>query len=501
MSIFFICGKPRGGKSYQAIKAIGLELLDNRSKRNIVTNLPLKMDDYDRQYVHTPSRFSLLRWYLFGVFMREPKPVSERRMRRAKGLKTFVAERCPHMNLLDLKQRLRILEDNETGEFWLYEPGWEFKNRVRIELNHRGSVLEVPDFRYSNGTVRGDENAGNPGTLYLIDEIHLFFPARAWQRTGEDCTYFLSQHGKMKCDVLMITQHPDQCDKALRNLAQEYMSVRNLSREPIMGFRLGSFFRVTRMFNSPKSGNPQVFDSHFVGMDWETFGDLYDTSAGVGIQGSLVPNEDKRGLHIAWFIVPLCLFVACMLYIAFNARKVGNLLTHVEMSVAASVSRGMGFAAAPSQGTGFPGVGSIVTNMLNSGRAPVVAPVVNQVPAPAVVPAVVPVVLMPTLTNEVETNFVYCTGFCVIGSPQAWLSDGRSVGPDDGLESIEHGRVRISGRWYLVHRGRVDLPTNGFGYAAQPMVIPQISRPNLFSSGISVTPSIGGSHRVVVVDE
>ena len=43
----------------------------------------------------------------------------------------------------------------------------------------------------------------------------------------------------MKCDVCMVTQHVDQCDKALRRLAQEYMTVRNLSREPVMGFRLG----------------------------------------------------------------------------------------------------------------------------------------------------------------------------------------------------------------------------------------------------------------------
>ena len=36
----------------------------------------------------------------------------------------------------------------------------------------------------------------------------------------DDATFFLSQHRKLNCDVILITQHPEQCDKALRRLAQ-----------------------------------------------------------------------------------------------------------------------------------------------------------------------------------------------------------------------------------------------------------------------------------------
>ncbi len=295
MSIFYICGKPRGGKSYQAVKAIALELMDKRSKRNIVTNLPLMMEDYEREYLWMPSLWFLIKWWLWLRWHGVEKPVAERRTRIASGIKSFVRDFCPHINAIDWAIRIRILKDDETGEFWLYEPGLEFSNRAKIKLNRRGSEIEVPDFHYPDGSVRGDERNGNPGTLYVIDEVHIFFPARAWQRTGEDCTFFLSQHGKMKCDVIMVTQHPDQCDKALRNLAQEYMSVRNLGREPIMGFRLGNYFRVTRMFNSPKSANPQAFDSSMVKMEWERYGDLYDTSAGVGIQGSLCSERRETG--------------------------------------------------------------------------------------------------------------------------------------------------------------------------------------------------------------
>lgn len=269
MSIFYITGKPRGGKSYLAVEAIYKELCDPDSKRFIVTNIVLKFEE-------------IAAWMVKD------------------GIKHDV----------NLRQRVRVLTDQETGEFWCYEPGWEFKNRKKIVINRRGTEIEVPDFTYADGSVRGDTSKDNPGTFYVIDEVHIFFPSRAWQRTGEDCTYFLSQHGKMKCDVCMVTQHVDQCDKALRRLAQEYMTVRNLSREPILGFRLGSIFRFNRMLNSPTSANPYIFDSGFKTMDFAKYGSMYDTSAGVGITGSMVPNVEKRGRSLWWLVIPAVAFVA-----------------------------------------------------------------------------------------------------------------------------------------------------------------------------------------------
>ena len=253
MSIFYITGKPRGGKSYLAVEAIYKELCDPKSQRFVVTNIALNFEH-------------IAAWLAKDGVKHE----------------------------VNLRRRVRVLNDEETGEFWCYEPHFEFKNRKTIKVNRRGTEIEVPDFTYEDGSARGDSTKDNPGTFYVIDEVHIFFPSRAWQRTGEDCTYFLSQHGKMKCDVCMVTQHVDQCDKALRRLAQEYMTVRNLSREPIMGFRLGSLFRFNRMLNSPTSSNPYVFESGFKTMNFEKFGSMYDTSAGVGITSSMVPRRARR---------------------------------------------------------------------------------------------------------------------------------------------------------------------------------------------------------------
>jgi hypothetical protein len=316
MSIFYITGKPRGGKTYLAVEAIYKELCDPNSKRFIVTNIVLNLS-------------KIAEWLVKDGIKHE----------------------------VNLKRRVRVLTDQETGEFWCFEPGWEFKNRKKIKVNRRGTEIEVPDFTYADGSARGDTSKDNPGTLYVVDEVHIFFPSRAWQRTGEDCTYFLSQHGKMKCDVCMVTQHVDQCDKALRRLAQEYMTVRNLSREPVMGFRLGSLFRFNRMLNSPTSANPYVFDSGFKSMDFVKFGSMYDTSAGVGITGSMVPNVEKRGRSLWWLVIPAVAFVMFWL----NFMKIAHGFQHMVSGSLNHMIPGMQMKMA--------GAMNIPTNAIASGLA------------------------------------------------------------------------------------------------------------------------------------
>jgi hypothetical protein len=103
------------------------------------------------------------------------------------------------------------------------------------------------------------------------------------------------------------------------------MTVRNLSREPVMGFRLGSLFRFNRMLNSPSSANPYVFDSGFKTMDFAKFGSMYDTSAGVGITGSMVPNVEKRGRSLWWLVIPAVGFVLFW----FNFMKIAHGFQHL----------------------------------------------------------------------------------------------------------------------------------------------------------------------------
>jgi len=385
MSIFYIAGKPGGGKSYLAVFQICEELKSGKG-RNIVTNIALNLPE-------------LAAW-------------------------------C-HENIKDevsLSERIRVLDDSEAGEFWLYEPHKKYDRRREIKVGKR--VIEVPDF----------SERGSPGCLYVIDEVHNYFGAREWQATGSDCTWFLSQHRKMGCDVVLVTQHPDQTDKALRRLAQEYMTVRNLSREPIFGFRIANFFRYIRSLNSPTSPNPGAFDSGFIRLKPEVYGKLYDTMAGVGIAGRVSPTVEKRGLHWAWLLAPV---VGVLIFFTW-------LYTHL-----GTVSRAMhnGFNRAVfhygSQAMNYnlvPGVPSIVhaTNAL-------ARPLQSNTEAAGVGSSAPSVGESPS--SKKASDDVYCTGYVELRNCEmVFLSDGRIANYYYGdVQFISPEKVGVYGRVYDVH--------------------------------------------------
>jgi hypothetical protein len=392
MSVFYICGKPGGGKTYIGVKQICEELADPKSNRFIVTNIALKMPE----------------------------------------LAEWCHKHCRHE--VNLAERVRILDDVETGEFWLYEPGREFQGRREIKMRRR--TMDVPDF----------EDRAERGCLYVIDEVHVYFGARDWQATGGDATFFLSQHRKLNCDVVMITQHPEQTDKALRRLAQEYMSVRNLLREPILGFNLGTLFgafRYVRTLNSPQSPNPAAFESGFVSLNPEEIGKLYDTTAGVGIAGRVAPpSSPKRGRHVAWLLLPIGI-VACLGIYGFKhidtinkwlAHSMAHLFFHASDAVVPSIS-----VARPSASFSPPPVpGNLTLNpskMFGGGSS-------SSTP---ILPRVV------SSTNDPETE-VYCTGFCVLGKNiMVFLSDGRTAYSAYGdVQMIRTERVEVFGSWFPV---------------------------------------------------
>lgn len=442
MSVFYIVGKPRGGKSFLAVKAICDELRNRSSSRFIVTNIRLFFDDREVERKIVPSRWQVFLWHLWGRFRGHRRPVAHYVKETRIGLLSWCAKYAPHVT--NVRQRIRVLEDDETGEFWLYEPGWTFENRKKIKLNRRGTEIEVPDFTYSDGSLRGDEKNGNPGTLYVIDEVHIFFPARAWQRTGEDATFFLSQHGKLKADCILVTQHPEQCDKALRRLAQEYMTVRNLSREPVLGFRLGNWFRFNRMLQPPSSPNPFIFDSGFIHQDWETYGSLYDTSQGVGVAGSLVPNVERRGRSL-WWLLPIPVIICWVIY------DFGPLATHFQHFMSARmlgmVSRTQ--AAVANQ----LGVAPPHPSDLSQEFTAMVPHEKHDYDLPKAVQPFTPTNYAQILSEPDDTNLLQVVGYCLHGRrvDYVFLSNGRELSIDlirkiskDWVYLVDGSRFRIA---------------------------------------------------------
>jgi Zonular occludens toxin (Zot) len=424
MSVFYICGKPGGGKTYIGVKQICEELADPNSNRFIVTNIALKLPE----------------------------------------LAEWCHKHCKHE--VNLSERIRILDDIETGEFWLYEPGRQFDQRREIKMKRR--TMDVPDF----------EDRAERGCLYVIDEVHVYFGARDWQATGNDATFFLSQHRKLNCDVVMITQHPEQTDKALRRLAQEYMSVRNLLREPILGFNLGTLFgafRYVRTLNSPQSPNPAPFESGFVSLDLKEIGKLYDTTAGVGIAGRVAPPAvQKRGRHVAWLLIPIAIVVALGVYGFKHIDTINKWLAHTMAHVLFhSTEATPSLVAVVPNGPSVPGNLTLSPSRIFGGGSPSLSPV----------------------PNNVASNSVYCTGYVVLPhDTMVFLSDGRTAESRYGeVQIIRHDRVTVlhttfpvysTAQIMALHPEMIDQPAQN----SLPMPAASVAASPPQPSGVAVLP-------------
>jgi len=264
MSIEFISGKPGNGKSLLAVKQL-VETLKARPDIFFSTNLPLNMPRLC-EYLHQK----------YG--------------------ETFNAA-----------QRIRLLDDTESSEFWLYPyPGVNLDPMRRIQIverrqdkgaKHNRNVVDIAAQRFEC------EFKGAPVT-FIIDEIHQYFGAREWAATGGDCLHYLSQHRKLGDDVIAITQAIENVDTQFRRVAQCFHYVKNLRKLsiPVLGglFKAPPLFIRTE-FLSPNNGTAVAQSSSYFTLDAKGIASCYETAAGVGLVGKFADKgHDKKGLP--WWV-------------------------------------------------------------------------------------------------------------------------------------------------------------------------------------------------------
>jgi len=150
-------------------------------------------------------------------------------------------------------------------------------------------------------SVRGPD--ASKGVCYILDEIHLFFNAREWAKTGKDCLHYLSQHRKLGDDVVWITQAIANVDKQFRSVTQDFSTIQNGYTRSFGMFRApGRFTRKT--YASEPYGNVEPFEiSHFT-LDVTGICTCYDTAAGVGVHGSKADKGTRAKGIPAGFIIP-----------------------------------------------------------------------------------------------------------------------------------------------------------------------------------------------------
>jgi len=380
--INFVTGRPGGGKSLFGVMQICREL--ETSERYIVTNLPLNLEN-------------LAEW----CHQRITKPV-------------------------DLSRRLRVLTDAEVPNFWLYSPEGVITDKVT--LPGIGGDWRFPDF--------SKRSARWPGCLYVIDEVHLFFNARAWAKITQDAEFFMSQHRHLRCDVVLISQHPEKVDKNFRRNAQDFTEIRNLGNEKfLMGVSFNRMFRWATYLDCPRPGSlERPMETGTFRFKVDDYGKLYDTSAGVGLVGKINTGEKRRGRSPLWLVGGIILVIIG----GFALPKAIGMVTH-------------GIANNLVQFSGQRVI-SVVPNVRSNAVAVVQsAPVSNPAPAtfgfPVTVPGA-PALSAPVARKDRELRVTGMVRFG--GSGRIFLSDGREyVLPHSDIVSMSPDGVELRGEGWV----------------------------------------------------
>lgn len=358
--IHFICGKPRAGKSYWATSEVIRWLAD--SKLGICTNLPLRMPELN---TYTQNKYG---------------------------------------RSLDVVRRVHLLDGKDLGDFWR----WRYVDN---------KWYQAPAVGKDEETKWGDKQGD--GVVYFLDEIHHIFGSREWAATGKRVLWYHSQHGKLGDHVYLITQRASLVDKQLRELAEDFMVLRNRSRE-----RVGIFRNIPRItygcyLRCPTGSVQDVQEfGGWTKLDPQIAG-CYDTASGIGIQGTVADMNDKRKGLSLWWLIPG--FVVLVLLLSFGPQ--------------AAIKGIAGMVAGPKEK-------EVQAPMQ---QAPKVQPMLPPAPAPVPAPAPAPAPVEDT-TPKVE-------GWAVSGaSARLLLSSGsiRLVSPvaagDDYL--IFRGRsIRVGDKW------------------------------------------------------
>lgn len=276
-----------------------------------------------------------------------------------------------------------------------------------------------------------------PKVTYFLDEIQNVFPAQMGMGSDPALRFWLTQSSKLACDVICTTQEPEWIEKSFRDLADDWMFVKNWGRERrgiFRGPKRATWAKFTRL---PKADHEKPFLNGTFSINPAGIGDTYDTSAGVGIEGGLDADKDDKvgGLHWS-FIPPAVVLVCVLLYYG-----IGWVMAGTTRLVGGTVSKGLNG-------------GAVKTNVSPAPAVPASTPAVPvRVPGP-----VRPGHLRPELARRAPAVVPdkKLNGILTLdGRAAAFFADGTVVGSFDrrfgGLLKNSWGRyagVRVDGQEY-----------------------------------------------------
>lgn len=223
----------------------------------------------------------------------------------------FIKRKYP-LRLLD---RIHILEDSQVGRFWRYRPS---EVKVNSEVKANAGECTILEFKEDGGV------------FYLIDEAHLKFRVHDWKELGLEAPFYVSQHGHLDDDVVLITQHVDKLVKALKLDVQLYVEIEYMRRQHWLVFQKGYHFKAkywTAGIPDNQSTKPNNVEAFFPD---KALMKCYDSKAGHGIE-RISTHHGREGFTglppwVSWGVVVLAVYLAVKVLfggLAYMQKKLG----------------------------------------------------------------------------------------------------------------------------------------------------------------------------------
>lgn len=232
---------------------------------------------------------------------------------RLGNLNAYLQEQHPSRSV-DLFKRVILIDDEQMGVFFTIRPPGS--KGPHLLTKQEWTEGKQPD--YSGVT--------DSGVMYVIDEVHIKFNARAWMTTGQDVIYYLSQHRKLGDDVVWITQAIGNVDKQFRSVTQDFTYIRNLSKERMSHFRLPSIF-TRQTYTTPPTDNSTPMETGTFRMNVSGLASLYDTAKGVGIHGRSGADTEEKKKGMPWWVGVVAVALVVTLAFLFVPKVIAGIFS------------------------------------------------------------------------------------------------------------------------------------------------------------------------------
>lgn len=244
--IEFNLGKTGSGKSFKMVKDLIGFLVDTNCY--IVTNLPLEMGE-------------------LNDYLRRKYPRKE----------------------IDLMGRVRLLEKDETRQFYLHR---EHGNDLEPSTKQQEKIMQFPDFE--GAAVK----SGKP-VVYFLDEAHIYWDSRAWAEVGLTMNYYCSQHEKFAAYIILCTQFLDQVELRLRKHANEFHECVNHAMRNLFIFQQPKYFTVLTTYKPPPCP-PDTTERYTLDLE---IAKCYRSTGGIGVFGRIAQRFHKKRKGLPWWTV------------------------------------------------------------------------------------------------------------------------------------------------------------------------------------------------------